>query len=354
MIVTHKWLQEFVDFDLSPEDLAHRLTMAGLEVDLMEFIGADLDSVIVAKLLSVDQHPDADRLTVCRVDNGTEEVQVVCGATNHKTGDLIALAQVGSILPGDFKIKKSKIRGQLSQGMLCSEKELGLAEEAEGIMILPTGLTVGQPVFAALDLKDVRYELGLTPNRADCLSVVGVAREVAAMVGGKLKLPEPEVIEAGGPIGPETSVEIVDADKCPRYTARLIKDIKIGPSPAWLVSRLETIGLRSINNVVDVTNFVMMELGQPLHAFDFSLLRGGKIVVRCPGESEFTTLDGQPHKLIDSDLAIARRLLVLPELLIRLVGTSSKALHAPGLVITSLPNLRQPEFHLLEPVELFE
>ena len=304
MIVTYKWLKEFVDFDLSPDELAHRLTMAGLEVDLMEHIGAGFDSVIVAKLLSVDQHPDADRLTVCRVDNGTDEVQIVCGATNHKTGDLIALAQVGSVLPGDFKIKKSKIRGQLSQGMLCSEKELGLSEEAAGIIILPAGLTLGQPVFEALDLKDVRYELGLTPNRADCLSVVGVAREVSAMVGAKLKLPDTQLMEEGGPIDPETSVEILDAEKCPRYAARLIKNVKIGPSPAWLVSRLETIGLRSINNVVDVTNFVMMELGHPLHAFDFSLLRGGKIVVKCPGVTDFTTLDGMTRKLIDSDLAI--------------------------------------------------
>jgi phenylalanyl-tRNA synthetase beta chain len=304
MIVTYKWLQEFVEFDLSTDELAHRLTMAGLEVDMIEYVGAELDSVIVAKLISVDQHPDADRLTVCQVDNGTEQVQVVCGATNHKTGDLIALAQVGSVLPGDFKIKKSKIRGQLSQGMLCSEKELGLSDESAGIMILPAGLTLGQPVFAALDLKDVCFELGLTPNRADCLSVVGVAREVAAMVSGKLKLPEPVLMEEGGPIEPETSVEIVDTEKCPRYAARLIKNIKIGPSPDWLIHRLETIGLRSINNVVDVTNYVMMELGQPLHAFDFNLLRGNRIVVRCPGVTEFTTLDGQSHQLNDSDLAI--------------------------------------------------
>ncbi len=304
MIVTYKWLQEFVDFDLSPEELAHRLTMAGLEVDMMEYIGADMESVIVARLLSVDPHPDADRLTVCQVDTGTEKVQVVCGATNHKTGDLIALAQVGSVLPGDFTIKKSKIRGQVSQGMLCSEKELAFADEAAGIMILPAGLTLGQPVFEALDLKDVRYELGLTPNRADCLSVVGVAREVAAMVGGKLKLPDTQIIEEGGPIAPETSVEILDSDKCPRYAARLIKNIKIGPSPDWLVKRLETIGLRTINNVVDVTNYVMMELGHPLHAFDFNLLRGKKIVVRCPGQTGFTTLDGQSHTLIDTDLAI--------------------------------------------------
>ncbi|MEJ2700071.1 MAG: phenylalanine--tRNA ligase subunit beta, partial [Desulfuromonadales bacterium] len=182
MIVTYNWLREFVDFDLTPEDLSHRLTMAGLEVDLMEKLGEGMDSVIVARLSSVDPHPDADRLTLCKVETGSEVVQVVCGAKNHKTGDLVALAQVGTVLPGNFKIKKSKIRGCESRGMLCSEKELGLAEESEGIMILPAGLQLGRPVFEVLGLKDVRYELGLTPNRPDCLSVVGVAREVAAMV----------------------------------------------------------------------------------------------------------------------------------------------------------------------------
>ena len=190
MIVTHKWLRDFVDFDLSAADLSHRLTMAGLEVDYMEEIGAGFDSVVVARLDSVEPHPQADRLTVCQVSTGSEVVQVVCGATNHKSGDLVALAQVSSVLPGDFKIKKSKIRGIESRGMLCSEKELGLAEESEGIMILPAGLKLGIPVFEALDLKDVRYEIGLTPNRADCLSVFGVAREVAAFAGKSLQLPQ--------------------------------------------------------------------------------------------------------------------------------------------------------------------
>ncbi len=304
MVVTWNWLKEFVDFDLTPEELSHRLTMAGLEVDAMDKLGEGLDSVIVARLLDVGRHPDADRLTVCRVDTGNGEVQVVCGATNHKTGDLIALATVGTVLPGDFKIKESKIRGQLSQGMLCSEKELGLAEESAGIMILPAGLPLGQPVAEALKLADVRYELGLTPNRADCLSVVGVAREVAAMTGNPLKVPQPQLKETGPDINSQTSVEIVDSEKCPRYAARLIRKVKIGPSPNWLVRRLEAIGLRSINNVVDVTNYVMMELGHPLHAFDFNLLRGGKIVVRCPGKIEFKTLDGQNRKLTEADLAI--------------------------------------------------
>ncbi len=305
MIVTLNWLREFVDCDLSPEDLSHRLTMAGLEVDAMETLGADLDAVIVARLVSVEPHPDADRLTVCQVDDGREIVPVVCGARNHKQGDLVALAQVGSVLPGDFKIKKSKIRGQVSQGMLCSEKELGLAEESEGIMILPDGLELGVPVFKALNLSDTRYEIGLTPNRPDCLSIFGVAREVAAMTGNPLQVSRPEMVEQGDAASQDTSVTIEDPERCPRYAARLIRGIKVGPSPDWMIRRLEAVGMRSINNVVDVTNYVMMELGHPLHAFDFNLLRGRRIVVRRARDGEpFVTLDGQSRTLSSDDLMI--------------------------------------------------
>jgi len=305
MIVTYNWLKEFVDCNLSGEELAHRLTMAGLEVDAMEEIGAGLDSVIVARLITVEPHPDADRLTVCQVDTGNGTVQVVCGAKNHRAGDLVALAQVGSVLPGDFKIKKSKIRGQESQGMLCSAKELGLAEESEGILILPAGLNPGTPAFEALGYRDVRFELGLTPNRADCLSIVGVAREVAAMTGSPLRLPQPVVEECGEAIESQTSVAIEEPALCPRYAARLIRGVTIGPSPDWLVRRLESVGQRSINNVVDVTNYVLMELGHPLHAFDFRLLRGGRIVVKRSAEGEsFTTLDSQERLLTAGDLTI--------------------------------------------------
>ncbi len=305
MIVTYNWLKEFVDFDLSPEELSHRLTMAGLEVDAMEKVGEGLDSVIVARLASVESHPDADRLTLCQVETAGGMVQVVCGAKNHKAGDLVALAQVGSVLPGDFKIKKSKIRGRESMGMLCSEKELGLAEESEGILILPPGLPLGAPVFEALKLKDVRFELGLTPNRPDCLSVLGVAREVAAMIGRPLRLPEAQVVENGPEIATETSVTIQEPGLCPRYAARLVRGVQIGPSPEWLVRRLQAVGMRSINNVVDVTNYVLMELGHPLHAFDFNLLRGRRIVVKKSGEGEsFTTLDSQPRQLNSHDLTI--------------------------------------------------
>jgi phenylalanyl-tRNA synthetase beta chain len=305
MIVTYNWLKEFVDIRLTPDELSHRLTMVGLEVDSMEKIGEGLDGVIVAHLDSVEPHPDADRLTLCRVNTGSAQVQVVCGARNHKAGDLVALAQVGCVLPGDFKIRKSKIRGFESVGMLCSEKELGLAEESEGIMILPSGLPLGRPVFEALGLKDTRFEIGLTPNRPDCLSVVGIAREVAAITGGPLKVPRPRLQEDGPLISAETSVTVDEPAMCPRYAARLIKGVSIGPSPEWMVRRLESVGMRSINNVVDVTNLVLMELGHPLHAFDFSLLRGGRIVVKRAGETEvFTTLDSQPRQLNQGDLVI--------------------------------------------------
>ena len=305
MKVTRNWLAEYVEFDLSAEELSHRLTMAGLEVDAMEQLGAGLESVIVARLADVQPHPDADRLTVCQVETGSESVQVVCGATNHKTGDLVALAQPGTVLPGDFKIKKSKIRGQVSCGMLCSESELGLTKESEGIMILPPGLELGQSAFDGLGLSDVLFELGLTPNRPDCLSVVGVAREVAAMAGSELQLPTMNIAEGTMEAASRTSVIIEDADLCPRYAARLVENVTIGPSPDWLVRRLESVGMRSINNVVDVTNYVMMELGHPLHAFDFDLLREQRIVVRRAADGDrFTTLDGQERLLLATDLVI--------------------------------------------------
>lgn len=305
MKVTLNWLKEYVDIPFTADELSHRLTMAGLEVDALERLGEGLDTVIVARLAEVGPHPDADRLTLCKVETGSEVIQVVCGATNHKSGDLVALAQAGTDLPGGMKIKKSKIRGQDSNGMLCSVSELGLASRSEGILILPPGLPLGQPVFDVLGLKDVRFELGLTPNRPDCLSVVGVAREVAGMAGATLRLPGGGISEGKAAAADKTSVTIEDAELCPRYAARLIEGVVIGPSPGWLVKRLETVGMRSINNVVDVTNFVMMELGQPLHAFDFDMLRERRIVVRRAADGDtFTTLDGQVRSLLATDLVI--------------------------------------------------
>lgn len=305
MIVSYNWLKDFVDFDLAPAELAHLLTMLGLEVERMEEVGGGLDEVVVARVVEKAQHPNADKLSLCKIDNGREVIAVVCGAQNFKQGDTVALAQVGAVLPGDFKIKRSKIRGEESCGMLCSEKELGLAEESAGIMILPQEYTLGTPLFSALGTKDTIFEIGLTPNRADCLSVIGIAREIAAKLGTKVKYPGHAVVESDTPIESVASVTIEAPDLCPRYTARYIAGVKIGPSPQWLVSRLASSGMRSINNVVDVTNYVLMEYGHPLHAFDYNLLAGGKIIVRRAAEGEkFGTLDGQERTLVSSDLTI--------------------------------------------------
>jgi phenylalanyl-tRNA synthetase beta chain len=305
MNVTYNWLKEFVDFDLSPDQLADLLTMLGLEVEGMETLGDGMDDVVVAVVEEKRQHPNADKLSLCRVNCGTEILDVVCGAQNFKQGDTVALARIGATLPGDFKIKRSKIRGEESCGMLCSEKELGLAAESAGIMVLAAGLTPGTPVFAALGLKDTLLEIGLTPNRADCLSAFGIAREIAAKLGKKIRYPDIVINEEADSVDQSISVTVEDAEYCPRYAARYLSGCRIAPSPQWLVKRLNAIGVRSINNVVDVTNLVMMELGQPLHAFDCDRLAGHRIVVRRAGEGErFTTLDSQERTLMASDLVI--------------------------------------------------
>ncbi len=305
MKVTFNWLKEFVDFDLTPQELADLLTMLGLEVEGMQSLGSGMDEVVVAIVDEKAQHPNADKLSLCKVNNGKEILSIVCGAQNFKTGDKVALALTGAVLPGDFRIKRSKIRGVESFGMLCSEKELGLADESEGIMILPEDSPLGVSLFDVLGLKDTIFEIGLTPNRADCLSVIGIAREIAAKLGKKVKYPGHDVIEADRSVDEIASVVIDDPDLCPRYTARYIAECTIGPSPGWMVKRLNSVGIRSINNVVDITNYVLMEYGHPLHAFDFDLLSEGKIVVRrSPEDESFKTLDGQERRLNGSDLTI--------------------------------------------------
>lgn len=305
MNVTYNWLKEFVDFDLTPEQLADMLTMLGLEVEGMAHLGSGMDDVVVARVETRQQHPNADKLSLCKVNTGSELLDIVCGAQNFNAGDTVALARIGAVLPGDFKIKKSKIRGEESFGMLCSEKELGLAEESSGIMILSAGLELGQPVFQALGLKDTLYEIGLTPNRADCLSAIGIAREIAAKLGTTITAPPVTLQEGSDPVESMISVTVEDGELCPRYAARHISGCRIAPSPEWLVKRLNAVGMRSINNVVDVTNLVMMELGQPLHAFDCARLAGQRIVVRRAAEGElFTTLDGQERTLTTNDLVI--------------------------------------------------
>ena len=236
---------------------------------------------------------------------GDATYPVVCGATNIHVGDIVPLAQVGAILPGGDVIRSARIRGELSEGMLCSEEELGIGADASGIMILPSDLPLGKELADALDLYDTVLDIGVTPNRSDCLSIVGVAREVAAITGKELRYPPSVVTENDEDIRGITSVSIEDPDLCPRYTARIIKNVRIGPSPFWMRRRLEAVGLRSINNIVDVTNFVMMELGQPLHAFDFRFLEEGRIVVRRSRAGEtFVSLDEKERVLRADTLMI--------------------------------------------------
>jgi len=305
MQVSLKWLKDYVDVDLQPEELAERLTMSGLEVDSLRRIEPAFSGVMVARIVSLRPHPQADQLSLCEVAAGDATYPVVCGATNIRVGDIVPLAQVGATLPGGNVIQSSRIRGEVSEGMLCSEEELGIGADAAGIMILPSDLPLGKELADALDLCDTVLDIGVTPNRSDCLSMVGVAREVAAVTGKELRYPPSVVAENDQEIQGITSVSIEDPDLCPRYTARVIKNVRIGPSPFWMRRRMETVGLRSINNIVDVTNFVMMELGQPLHAFDFRLLEEGRIVVRRSRAGEtFVSLDEKERVLRADTLMI--------------------------------------------------
>ena len=305
MKFTYNWLQNYVDLDrLTPEKLADELTMVGLEVDSISHLYEKLSTLKTGRVLAVQPHPDADKLTLCRVSIGDQTLQIVCGAANVREGLCVVVALPGTTLPGGFKIKKAKVRGVESQGMLCSERELGLSDDHTGIMELAADVEAGQVFIDAYGLRDTQIEVDLTPNRPDCASVIGIAREVAAILGKRIKVP------FRGAVLRETStsfaVEVENPELCPRYAARLITDVKIGPSPPWLRKRLLAVGQRPINNIVDVTNFVMLEFGQPLHAFDFDNLADRKIVVRTPrpDETTFTTLDKVERKLDDDMLMI--------------------------------------------------
>ncbi|MBU1564439.1 MAG: phenylalanine--tRNA ligase subunit beta [Proteobacteria bacterium] len=298
MKLTLDWLQNYVDLGgLAPEKLADHLTMLGLEVDAATPLYAELAPLRTGLVVAAEKHPDADKLTVCQVKIGEETHQIVCGAPNVHKDLAVVVALPGTLLPGDVKISKSKIRGVQSGGMICSERELGLGTAHDGIMELPENTEHGRIFIEALGLKDTFIEVDLTPNRPDCASVIGIAREVAGILGKPMILPV-----NGAKIentSKEFAVEVESSKLCPRYAGRLIKNVKIGPSPWWLRKRLLSIGQRPINNIVDITNFVMMEYGQPLHAFDFDTLAGKKIVVRAPKDNEmiFTTLDGTTRSL---------------------------------------------------------
>jgi len=308
MKVSTRWLSEYVA--LPPlEELVRRLTMAGLEVEAVDRPGAALAGVVVAQIQESAPHPNADKLSVTKVDaGGAAPLQIVCGAKNYKVGDKVPLATVGTKLPGGTEIKKAALRGVESSGMLCSARELGLAEDASGLMILDAGLKPGTPIAEALGLDDAVLEVNVTPNRPDALSHLGVAREIAVLTRSALKKPAVELKEGARAAGEVVKIRIDDPARCPRYAGRVVEGITIGPSPAWMKQRLEVCGVRSINNVVDVTNYVMLESGQPLHAFDLDKVGGPEIVVRLakPGET-LTSLDGKARALDPDDLVIADR-----------------------------------------------
>ncbi len=307
MRISLRWLAEYVPLPL-PEELARRLTGAGLEVEAVERVGGGLGGVVAARILSAEKHPSADRLSVVQVDAGGEPLQIVCGATNWKVGDVVALATVGAVLPGGMAIERARLRGVESSGMLCSARELGLSADASGLLVLPAGVAPGTPIAEAIALEDVLFEINVTPNRPDALSHVGIAREVAAITGRRVALPKPALVQKGAPASEAVKVRIEAPARCARYAARVVEGVRIGPSPMWLARRLDSCGVRSISNVVDATNFVLLELGHPLHAFDLDKVAGREIVVRAarPGET-MTTLDGTERKLDPDDLVIADR-----------------------------------------------
>jgi phenylalanyl-tRNA synthetase beta chain len=304
VIISEQWLREWVSPEISTEDLAHQITMAGLEVDAIDPVAGEFSGVVVAEIISAEQHPDADKLRICQVDTGSDTVQIVCGAPNARAGLKAPLATVGGVLPGDFKIKKAKLRGVESFGMLCAEQELGLSDASEGLMELAGEAPVGADLRDYLKLDDQMIEIGLTPNRADCLGLAGIAREVGLLNDLPVNAPAFEKVQESH--GETFPVELLNPERCPKFVGRVIRGIDVSrPSPLWLQEKLRRVGLRSIDAVVDITNFVMMELGQPMHAFDLGQLHGG-IRVRTAQEGEsLDLLDGQTVELKSDTLVIA-------------------------------------------------
>ncbi len=312
MLITLNWLKDFIDIEEDPYELAEILTNAGLEVEAVNPLAEGLDNIVAARILKIREHPDASRLVLCDVTDGSANYNIVCGAKNMKDGDIVTLAKIGARLPKTakfpegIKIKKSKIRGEVSEGMLCAENEIGLGEDSEGIMILnEQNPALGSTIVEALGLDDWVFELAITPNRPDCLSVLGVARQLSAVLGRKIKYSKNdyEVFEISE--NSNLTVEIKDEVRCPRYTGRYIDNIEIRESPWWMRQRLAACGVRAINNVVDITNYVMLEYGHPLHAFDAKFLEGLKIVVRTAEQGEkINTLDKTERELATEDLLI--------------------------------------------------
>ncbi|WP_335872704.1 phenylalanine--tRNA ligase subunit beta [Bacillus sp. 2205SS5-2] len=313
MFVSYNWLQEYVDLSgVTPEELAEKITRSGIEVEGVEKKNEGITGVVVGHVLEREQHPDADKLSKCLVDIGAEEpVQIICGAPNVAQGQKVPVATVGAVLPGNFKIKKAKLRGEASHGMICSLKELGIdsklvaKEYSEGIFVFPQDAEVGKDALETLHLDDAILELGLTPNRSDCLSMLGVAYEVAAILGTDVKLPSTEVPSGSEEVADYISIKVEAPQDNPLYVAKVIKNVKIAPSPLWLQIRLMAAGIRPHNNVVDITNFVLLEYGQPLHAFDYDNFGSKEILIRkAQNGEEIVTLDDAKRTLTDAHLVI--------------------------------------------------
>lgn len=308
MLISLNWLKQYIDLDgIEINEMENALTMIGQEVEKIEVLGENLENVVTAQIIEKEMHPDSDHLTICKVDNGKEILQIVCGAPNHKAGDKVVLAQVGAKLAPDFVIKKGKIRGVESNGMLCSEEELNIGKDSDGIMILPEDTPVGVPMKEYLGINDTVFELEITPNRPDCLSHIGIARELGAYYNKEVKYPSFAInSESSEKTADNISVEIEDSNLAKRYVARIIKNVTVKESPKWLKERVESIGIRSINNIVDASNFIMMGLNQPNHTFDLDKIEGGKIVVRAGHENEkLVTLDEQERGLNSDDIVIS-------------------------------------------------
>ncbi len=307
MKISYKWLKDYVNLDVDPKILEDHLTFAGIEVEAIEHIGEDLKQFIVAEVLSAQKIEGTDHLQVCMVNDGGEEpVQVVCGAPNCRTGLKVAFAPVGSIIGGEFEIKKAKLKGYASHGMICSAKELGISEDHDGIMELDAKASIGQDLASYLDFNDIVYDVEITPNRPDLLGIIGVARDLSALYHKELHLPQAKEWNTYDDVNESLKLEIQNQDKCSRYLATVIKNVEVKESPDWLKKRLIAVGLRPINNIVDITNFILMETGHPIHAFDYDKLAGKKIIVRDAFENEsFPALNGEVYKLSQDDLVIA-------------------------------------------------
>ena len=306
MQVSYLWLKEFVDFDKSPEEVADILTSLGLECAVGEDRRGWFKDIVTGSVIKKEKHPNADKLSVTQVDVGSEIKKIVCGAPNVAEGQSVVVALPGAVLPGGHAIKKSKIRGEVSEGMICSEAELKLSDASDGIMILDGNPSPGQKLADLYEVCDVVLEIDLTPNRGDCASMIGVARDLAAALSTELKIPADDFIEEAVNTSSLVSIDIQAPDLCPRYSARVIRNTKLAPSPFWLRRRILAAGVRPVNNVVDITNYILMETGHPLHAFDYHQIKEGQIIVRRANEGEdFTALDGRELKLSSDYLVIA-------------------------------------------------